>query len=93
MTRQYSASTEKVKRPLSTSLRFYNLRHPALKVSPDHLTIKSSVNSLIPQYALAEPHVELQPLKTTKWAVKIIKCRNLSCLNVLAVGLAGKKEI
>lgn len=94
MTKQYSVATTVSKAPqLATSLRFHELKHASLQKGSRGNKVTSSINALVPQFALAEPHVELQPLKTIRWTVKIGRCRNLSCLNTLAVGLVHRKEI
>lgn len=93
MTKNYSISTVLEQPKVSNTMRFLKLRHEALKSETPFLTVKSSINAMIPQYALAEPNLELKPYVSTKWAVRVQKCRNLSCINTLAIGLAHRNQL
>jgi hypothetical protein len=53
MTKQLSASAAVSKLKPVTTLGFFDLRQSSIKVNEQHNSIKSSINTMIPQYALA----------------------------------------
>ena len=68
-------------------------RHQQIKLEEGGLSAISTVNAMKPQYALAWPNLNLEPMKTKEWSIKIKRCRDFASKNTMAVGIARFSDL